>query len=226
MKNTPLILLHGALGAAADMAVLKVHLAPMFDVLVLELEGHGKSEIMPENFNTRNFSEQLLSFINQNSWQKVNIFGYSMGGYVAMELAKRQPQLIQKIITLGTKWAWSEEIAEKEIKMLNPAKIAEKVPTFAAALAAKHHDWQKLMLSTADLMQDLGKNALTENDLKAIEVPTTLLLGDADNMVTLAETQQTSTWLPNATFKIMDNTPHPFEKVNYQQLAAIISDIL
>ena len=54
-----------------------------------------------------------------------------MGGYVALQLANKHPKYVQKIITLGTKFAWDKETAAKEVKMLNPEKIEEKIPAFA-----------------------------------------------------------------------------------------------
>ena len=46
--------------------------------------------------------------------------GHSMGGYVALKLALKRPELVDRIITLGTKFNWTPEVAAKEVKMLNP----------------------------------------------------------------------------------------------------------
>ena len=45
---------------------------------------------------------------------RADIFGYSMGGYVALHAARRHPERIGSIMTLGTKFAWDTPTAEKE----------------------------------------------------------------------------------------------------------------
>ena len=76
--------------------------------------------------------------MNENYIQTIDIFGYSMGGYVALWLARFYPDRVGKIFTLGTKLKWNDEEAEKEIKMLNPEKVELKVPAFAQQLAERH----------------------------------------------------------------------------------------
>ena len=46
--------------------------------------------------------------------------------------------MIQKVFTLATKFEWTPDIAQKEIKMLDAAKIAEKIPAFAQLLEKRH----------------------------------------------------------------------------------------
>ncbi len=81
-----------------------------------------------------------------------------MGGYVGLNLAKEYPELVGRIVTLGTKFAWTKEVAEKEIKMLNPEKIAEKIPAFADRLKSIHtnNNWKEVVRKTARMMYGLG----------------------------------------------------------------------
>jgi enterochelin esterase-like enzyme len=103
--------------------------------------------------------------------EKPTVFGYSMGGYVALYLAHSQPTLLGNIITLGTKFEWTPKIAQKEIKMLDAKVIIEKVPKFAEALKTRHgNDWELLLWKTATMMVDLGNtNALSLEDISLIE---------------------------------------------------------
>ena len=137
------------------------------------------------------FASAVLNFMDENKLDKASVFGYSMGGYVAMYLAKHHPQKIDKVITLATKFHWDEAIATNEVKMLNPDKIEQKLPAFAESLKDMHApiDWKTLLNKTADMLTALGQNnTLRQGDYASITTPSLLLLGDRDKMVMLDET--------------------------------------
>lgn len=127
------LLLHGALGNKNQFLALEQFLQPHFKVYALNFSGHGGS-VFDGEFSMDTFEKDVLRFMKNNSIEKTHIFGYSMGGYVALKLTLDFPEKIQKIMTLGTKINWNPEAAAKEIKMLDPKKIAEKVPAFAENL--------------------------------------------------------------------------------------------
>lgn len=223
--NPVLILLHGALGSERYFTDLKSRLRERFEIHTLNFEGHG-GRTSNQPFSIDLFANNLIDYLNDNNLSKVSVFGYSMGGYVALTVAHKSPHLIDRIVTLGTKFSWSPEIAAKEVRMLNPEKIEEKVPKFATQLAALHHpaDWKEVMHKTADLMLGLGGgNGLTDEQLQNVNITVTLGVGDKDHMVGLAETQRIANLLPNATLCVLPNVPHPIEMVDLNQLDAYIS---
>ena len=131
---------------------------------------------------------------------QVQVFGYSMGGYVAMYLARRKPALFGKIFTFATKLDWNPQGAAREVRMLDVPTILEKVPKFAQMLADHHHgnDWQEHLQRTAAMMLQLGEQpALMEDDFAALEMPVRMGIGDRDTMVTLEETIAAYRRLPN-----------------------------
>ncbi|MBX0334365.1 alpha/beta hydrolase [Pontibacter sp. HSC-14F20] len=216
-----LLLLHGALGAASTLYPLQQLLEADFTVHTLSIRGHGGGILSEEPFRIERFAEDVLHYLDQHQLQKVNIFGYSMGGYVALYLALRHPDRVGRIFTLATKFAWSPDTAAKEVKMLQPEKVQEKVPAFAAILAERHQptNWQDVMRRTADMMQHLGSHPpLTEENLSRIPVPVRVSVGDRDNMVSLQETAWAYQHLPNASLQVFPDTHHPLEKVNLSQL--------
>src|SRR5215213_4104829 len=113
---TPLLLLHGAVGSASHFNDLIRQLPSTYDVHAISFYGHGGEPAMDQAFSIEGFAAQVASFINNKNMSAVNIFGYSMGGYVAMYMARHLNMPIQKIITLGTKFHWDEAAAEKECK--------------------------------------------------------------------------------------------------------------
>lgn len=222
MKQS-LLLLHGALGSCVQFDALAAQLAPLYTIHSFDFRGHGAAAL-PEKLTIHTLKTQLENWISEHlpHNEPLTVFGYSMGGYVALLLALENPQLFQRIITLGTKLHWSPEIAAGELKMIDPEKIEQKVPAFAAELAARHgaDKWKALLQQTAGLMSDLGaNNYLNADALKNIQVPVKLMLGDRDKMVTLDETVNAFKVIPGAALSVLPATPHPLEQVDVQRLS-------
>lgn len=216
-----IILLHGALGAETQLFPLKKALENRFEVHTLNFEGHG-GRVANGPFSMERFAENLQEYMHENELSGCAVFGYSMGGYVALKLEAMYPGTFSKIVTLGTKFHWTPEVAAKETAMLNPEKIEEKVPKFAAALVALHAplDWKAMMHNTADMMRTLGSHpALSAADFGRIQLPVALLLGSEDVMVTKEETQHVQQQLPHANFTVVEGWQHPIERVDADQLA-------
>ncbi|ARS36966.1 alpha/beta fold hydrolase [Pontibacter actiniarum] len=227
MQN--LLLLHGALGSAAMLKPLQEALQNNFSVYTLDFSGHGGKPLPQEPFRMELFVQDILHFLEQQQLSSTHVFGYSMGGYAALSLALQHPERIRSVYTLATKFAWSAEAAEKETKLLNPDKVAEKVPQFAAALAQRHapQDWRQVMQHTAAMMRQLGQHpTLTPESLPQLQVPVQVAVGDRDTMVTVEETLWAYRLLPNAQLQVLPNTRHPFETLSIQNLTQHIRQFI
>jgi len=224
-----ILLLHGAIGSKAQLLPLSAELEDQYRVHALDLCGHGGETFPLMPFSIPLFAEQVLTYLEQHKLEKVHVFGYSMGGYIAMYLAKQQPQKIMKLITLATKFHWDKDVAEKEVKMLDPELIEQKIPAFAEQLKERHApaDWKKLLEKTRELLLQLGRqNTLQPGDYMGIATPSLLLLGDRDKMITQEETTAVYRQLPFAEFGILPGTPHPIEQVDMDMLAFLIKRFL
>jgi len=219
-----LLLLHGAIGASDQLQALEAELKNQYNVHAINFSGHGKNTSYASGFSIGLFAKDVLRFCDEKNLQKISIFGYSMGGYVAMYLAKHHPERINKLVTFATKYHWNEEIAAREVKMLDPEKIQQKVPAFAEALQQRHtSDWKDVLYKSAAMMLDMGMdNVLKTEDYPGISIPVLLMLGDRDKMVTLDETLTVYKALPNAQLAVLPNTPHPIEQVDHTMLSACI----
>ncbi len=219
------LLLHGALGAKEQMKPLQQLLEESGrTVYAMNLSGHG-GEPFSDGFGIETFAKDAYLFLENHQLASVTIFGYSMGGYVAFWLALQHPDKVDSIVTLGTKFDWSPESAEREIRKMNPEKILEKVPAFARILEHRHapNGWKELMNKTADMMKNLGdRPLLTPENLKQIKHRVEVLLGDEDDMADRAYSQQVANWLPNGHFTLLPQTPHPIEKVNLQAVLPLL----
>lgn len=221
MSRPSLLLLHGAIGASDQLQALAEILTDDFNVYTLDFSGHGKHSDHNGEFSIENFAQDVLDFIDKNNPGNLHIFGYSMGGYVALYLAKNHPEKVNKIMTLGTKFHWDVTTASQEIKHLQPEIIEQKVPAFANTLAQRHGDacWKTVLQKTAAMMIRMGeKNPLSVNDYKPIVHEVLIMIGDHDKMVSLEETVAVFRAIVNSKLLVIPDTPHPIEKVNLQRL--------
>lgn len=224
-----LLLLHGAIGAKDQLQPLATHLEGSFLIHTLNFSGHGGTPFPAEPFSIPLFARDVLNYLDEQELENCAIFGYSMGGYVGMYLARHYPEKISRLITLGTKYAWDETTAAKQQKMFHAAGIQEKAPALAAQLKELHapEDWEMVLQQTAAMLLIMGKNnPVTSADMEQVQMPVLLLQGDRDKMVPLEEVIAVYKKLPAAQLGILPATPHPLEQVNIPHLSFVIKQFL
>lgn len=220
MEN--LLLLHGAIGSKNQFVELSKSLQNDFNVYSFNFTGHGGEPMPDEPFSIELFANDVLDWMSKNNFTLINIFGYSMGGYVGMYLAKHHPEKINKLFTVATKYEWNKSISEREIKLLNAEKIENKIPAFAKLLADRHtsENWKIVLNKTAEMLQKMGiDNPLNSDDYLAIEIPVTVAVGDRDSTVSIDETTAVYRKLENARLLILPNVKHPFEDIPLTRLS-------
>lgn len=220
-QKPTLILLHGALGTKEEFHELLPKLSKRFELHPLTFEGHGEERSISRPFRIDHFVENVLGYLNEKNITQTNIFGYSMGGFVALTLAKHQPDRVKKVSTLGTVLQWSKEVADRECGFLNPEVIEKKVPHFAKELKKRHpNGWKKVVHNTREMLQYLGTHPdLVERDWDNIQIPTRFHVGDRDATAGLASTIEVYTKMQEAELSVLPGTPHPFDQVNKEKLA-------
>lgn len=221
------VLLHGALGAKAQLDPLKSALESSGrNVHSVNFSGHAQVPFSSHGFGIETFARDVVNYLDLHELDTVDIFGYSMGGYVAIWLARFEPQRVGTVVTLGTKFDWDPLSAEKEIAKMNADKIVEKVPAFARILEQRHgSDWRELLARTAAMMKDLGdKPLLTESGFQSIDQKITIALGDRDDMADRSYSEKVASILAHGRFMLLNNTPHPIEKCDLQTLVKLIVD--
>ncbi len=219
-----LLLLHGALGSRDQFVELKQRLISQFEIYDFNFSGHG-SNTRDAEFSIDLFVEDVLFFLEGNNLESINLFGYSMGGYVALKLAKEYPGYVNKIMTLGTKIHWNKESAEKEVNMLIPEIIEEKIPKFAEDLRQRHfpNDWKSIIRKTAAMMTSLGNGkAMKPSDFAAIVQQVLICVGAEDKMVTIRESQAVADLLRNGDLMIIPGFKHPIETNDVEILSTLI----
>ncbi len=83
----PILLLHGAIGSSAQFCKLADQLSGSYNIYMLDLVGHGSREMPAATFSIRLFAEDVLAFMEREQLENIPVFGYSMGGFVALYIA-------------------------------------------------------------------------------------------------------------------------------------------
>lgn len=138
-----------------------------------------------------------------------------------MCLAMQRPDLVSRILTVGTKLAWTPATAAHEATRLDPEAILAKVPQFATDLMRRHgaDRWKTVLSKTASLMHDLGHTPLlTPERVATLHQPVRLCVGDRDAMVSIDETEAIAKALPHGQLAVLPGTRHPMEQLDLQQL--------
>lgn len=219
-----LVLLHGALGSSKELEKVKNILSADFNVYTFDFNGHGNEEAT--NFYIDGFSNDLKAFITKYELDQPFVFGYSMGGYVALYHETKYPGSIGSLLTLGTKFDWNPESSSREAGFLVPELILIKAPHYAEYLSEIHGiDWKENMRLTKELMLRLGDQpVLNEQSLKIVEIPVTIARGSNDRMVSPDESQWASNLINSANYYEIPEFDHPLNKLDDAKLAKMILD--
>lgn len=222
-----LILLHGALGSSTQFAPLIAELGSEYNIHTLDLPAHGNLAHQSGELSMYSFANYVRNYIIKNNIQKPLVFGFSMGGFVALTL-QSQTNIFGKIMTLNTKFKWDYDTAIKEQKMFDPEIILQKVPHYADMLIAMHGEgnWKNLLTKHRELMLSIAKSTtLSDYTLSKIDIPVLLTKGDKDNMVTAEETKVVADKLGGEYYEFVD-TAHPIEKIDLELLSSKIREFL
>ena len=92
-SGEPLVLLHGFGSTRDDFAALVTDLARDFDVLSIDLPGHGTSAMISGRPTVAALTDAVAADLNAHGLGRVHVLGNSLGGRIAIELARQQRAL-------------------------------------------------------------------------------------------------------------------------------------
>jgi len=97
-----------------------------YPIITLDIRGHGQSEIpkKPIHLTINNTAKDIEQIIKKHQLKRIILIGYSLGGYIALQLTKKQPQIIEKLILLNSSGKCPNNI--KKIKNMINKKIIKK----------------------------------------------------------------------------------------------------
>ena len=231
-----IIVVHGALGSRAQMQPVADALRVLGTVTVVELPGHGTTVLGNSEFSIQTFVAALSDAVQSLSYPsngdpigKPVVFGYSMGGYIALALEVQRPGTFGAIATLGTKFAWTPELAAQENLRLDADVIEQKVPKFAVALAERHAGsggWRNVLSHTRALLTSLGDTpVLTQSSLSSVTIPVCVVVGERDDTVNAQEAANFARYTKQGFTAIVEGAPHPIERVPLDRLVELVRSL-
>ena len=91
------VLLHGLFGASDNLSNLARSLSTSFKVHALDARNHGRSP-HTEDMNYPEMAKDVVDYMDSHQLDAAHLFGHSMGGKTAMELALSRPDRVNKLI--------------------------------------------------------------------------------------------------------------------------------
>lgn len=178
----PLLLLHGAFSTVEGWATILPALTKERQVITVELEGHGHTRDLERPLTFEQMADDTAALVKQLKLTNVEIFGYSMGGTVALAVAVRHPELVSKLAIYGSCASTAKDTYDPEIY-----KQFQSISTdFAPPILKEPYDrtapdpsrWPILVTKIKQLEEDF--KGYSAADLKKIKAQTLIMMGDRD----------------------------------------------
>src|SRR4051794_38073212 len=97
-SGKPLIMVHGGLGTVDMFAQLLPALAQTRQVIAVELQGHGHTADIGRPLSFELMADDVAALVKHLGLRNTDVFGYSMGGGVALQTAIRHPDVVRKLV--------------------------------------------------------------------------------------------------------------------------------
>jgi pimeloyl-ACP methyl ester carboxylesterase len=176
----PLVVLHGAYMNIPSMGAIIPKLAKTHKVYAVELQGHGRTTDIARPITYPNMADDVAAFMDAVGLTKADVFGYSMGAAVGLQLAIRHPAKVNKLAAASV--SYDVEGWQPEFKAFIPQM---KVEMFLEMPFAK--EYRKLAPNPEGFPELVRKLIALEKepmawgkDVKALKTPVLIITGDAD----------------------------------------------
>jgi pimeloyl-ACP methyl ester carboxylesterase len=162
-EGEPVILIHGLYASAAanwNLPGVTEKLATHFQVIALDNRGHGQSDKPGgEDQYGPEMAEDIVRLMDHLKIQKAHVVGYSLGGMITLKLLTLHPERVKSAVLGGMGWLKEGSELQRFWEAL-PGRGASTVPPAC--------------------LHGMAKLAVTEEQVRAVKVPVTIIVGDRD----------------------------------------------
>ncbi|MET0289284.1 MAG: alpha/beta hydrolase [Pseudoxanthomonas sp.] len=126
----PVIALHGWLDNAASFVPLSAHLPQAWDVIAMDLPGHGRSpHLGPGADYTLGVAiNAVLDVADAQGWTQFHLLGHSMGGGIASLIAAACPQRVRTLVAIEALGALGESVENTAERLRDGVASARMLP--------------------------------------------------------------------------------------------------
>ena len=246
-NGRPLVVLNGFAATSADWDPSFIdRLASSNELILLDNRGIGRSIDNGQPFDIAKLADDAARVIEMLGIERVNVLGWSMGGFIAQRLALQHPDRINKLILLSTDPGganadlasadvWSKlidisgtphEQARRLLSLVFPRAIVESIyrefgDIVAAARAQLSHDLVKHQVAAMDAWHRTGVG----NRLREMNLPVLIATGTADIVIPPSNALKLVNAIPGA-WLAQFNGGHAFMYQYPRPLADLVNSFL
>jgi pimeloyl-ACP methyl ester carboxylesterase len=247
-SGPPLLILNGfaATGSDWDPSFID-RLASTNELVLIDNRGVGDSTDNGASFDISQLADDTARVIDMLGFQRANVLGWSMGGFIAQTLALLRPHRVEKLILLSTDpggsdadlasaSVWSQlidtsgtphEQARRLLSLLFPTEVAESIyrefgDVVSGARARLSPD---LVNRQATAMNVWHRNGVG-NQLREIRVPVLIAAGTEDIVIPPSNALKLVNAIPGAWLAQFPGSGHAFMAQYPKPLADLINAFL
>ena len=226
----PLVLLHGIGADHGEWALSLAMLARKRRVLAFDLLGHGRSDKPAGNgvvYRVRFLAEAVRGGIEAlpDAPVRVDLLGHSLGGAVALDVARRHARLFRRLVLVDAAGPPAERSIDPLAASLpfvpgsfddarrllatsvNSRLLSHPLVALAASLYKGRRKNRPQLLKLVASMAS-GEDAVTPRELARIPHETLVLWGDGDRIFPLATGRALARALPRARLEVIPRCGH------------------
>lgn len=221
----PLVMLHGGFATVDTFGGFTPLFTNRYRVFSPERRGHGRMPDIPGPITYEIMADDTTAFIDALGIGPVDIVGWSDGGNVAMITAIRRPDLIRKLVVIGTavNIGGGTPFAQAMTEHMTVEHLPPMLIDAYAALSPDGRDhfpvvFDKLRRAIIDTPAQLS-------DLARIPAPTLIMAGD-DDLVSIGHLEAMRDTIPEAQLAVVPGTSHGLPLEKPELTARLILDFL
>ena len=225
--GTPLVLLHAFPLSSAMWLAQREGLANRFRVITPDLRGFGGSVLGDDEPSVDAMADDVAAVLRRLGVGRAVVGGLSMGGYVAMALCRRHPDLVLGLVLAATR-ATADTEPVREVRLRQAARLeaddstqvlVDEVlpglvgPTTLRRRALVYGRVRGLVQATPPRAAAWAQRAMagrTEafDTLRSLRVPALVMVGDEDAPAAEGEARAMAGALPDAELLVIPRSGH------------------
>ncbi|HLO03611.1 MAG TPA: alpha/beta hydrolase [Symbiobacteriaceae bacterium] len=203
-EGRPVLLLHAALQTSESMRPLVRLFQPLgFRCLIPDQRGHGESANPVSGLSIKRLADDMEEFLAYRGVARPLMAGYSLGGIVGLELARRGK--LSGLILLASRFRPTERARET----FAADSLRARMPMWVKQLEQKHN-----ALPWFELAPQIGEaiatwSGMSAEDLTSITCPVLIVQGTKDEMVSIEQARELAAGIPGARLHEVPHAKHP-----------------
>jgi len=141
-----------------------------FHTYAIDSRGHGQSISSDMDYSINQFSDDIIAFCDALGIEKAFVIGFSDGGNICLFLAKKRPELFEKIVAISPNYL----VSGTKDGSLKGLTYMYKLLVFLKKL---HLPVTKVIMRWELMLKDIG---ITDDEMKVITANVFILYADND----------------------------------------------